>query len=63
MHQSQSHICVRQWQYDATAGIFYAKGVSLVHLAMVVGWFFVQHPNFEVLSGLQDPDNECLIVG
>ena len=36
---------LRQVQSDSTAGLVYSKGVSIVHLSMIVGIFYVTRPD------------------
>ena len=36
---------MRQVQSDSTAGLFYSKGVSIVHLSMIIGIFYVTRPD------------------
>ena len=40
-----TEIEVRQVQSDSTAGLFYSKGVSIVHLSMIIGILNVSRPN------------------
>lgn len=36
---------VKQCLHDSIAGVVYSKGVSLIHLAMIAGWCYVDHPH------------------
>ena len=41
------------------AGFVYAKGISIIHLAMFVAWFYVIHPDKEfilTLTNITHPD-------
>lgn len=44
---------MRKNQSDSLAGIAYAMGVSLVHFALIFGWFFAKHPDEEKARSLE----------
>ena len=48
------NIEVKANQTDSTAGVVYAKGLSVIHLGMIIGWFYVIHPNHELAKELDD---------
>ena len=38
---------IKKNQFDATAGIIYSNGVSLIHWALGFGMFFIKWPDIE----------------
>ena len=46
-HHETAHLHIKKQQTDLMAGLFYAMGISLVHLAFIVAWFTMRLPNVE----------------
>lgn len=48
---------VKQNQSDSMSGFVYAKGISVIHLSLVVCWFYVIHPDLELSATFVEPTN------
>ena len=47
---------IKKNQIDAMAALVYSNGVSLVHVALIIGWCWVQKPKPDVALRLEELD-------
>jgi len=47
---------------DTIAAVQYSKGISIIHLALLIGWFYVRHPDIENIEQ-NSTDEECVKFG